>query len=118
MALEDPTQLPLLKKLMKRGKYGNKKVAYRGAMFDSQRELKRYLHLQMLEDVGAIRDLKRQVVFRLKVKGCKVTKYVADFVYIQDGKKIVEDCKGHRTREYLLKKKLMLAVHGIEILES
>lgn len=45
------------------------------------------------------------------------TTYVADFVYLQDGKTIVEDTKGFRTKEYELKKKMMRAFLGIEIKE-
>lgn len=48
-------------------------------------------------------------------RGCD---YVADFVYIQDGKKVVEDAKGHRTDDYIIKRKLMLWIHGIRIKET
>ena len=47
----------------------------------------------------------------------RATTYVADFVYEQDGKTIVEDTKGFRTKEYELKKKMMRAFLGIEIKE-
>ena len=47
----------------------------------------------------------------------RATTYVADFVYLQDGKTIVEDTKGFRTKEYELKKKMMRAFLGIEIKE-
>lgn len=117
MALENPEELALLKKLMKRAKYGNRKVVHNGQKFDSTKELRRYIDLQMLEDTGAIEDLKRQVRFKLKVKGFPVCVYVADFVYRRAGKKIVEDVKGFKTDKYRLKKKLMWAVHKIAIVE-
>jgi hypothetical protein len=43
--------------------------------------------------------------------------YVADFVYMQDGKKVVEDTKGFKTADYIIKRKLMLWVHGIQVKE-
>ena len=43
--------------------------------------------------------------------------YYADFVYSKDGKTVVEDTKGVRTKEYKIKRKLMLHVHGISIVE-
>ena len=43
--------------------------------------------------------------------------YIADFVYMEDGKKVVEDTKGFRTKDYILKRKLMLMVHNIRIKE-
>jgi hypothetical protein len=43
--------------------------------------------------------------------------YVADFVYTEDGKKVVEDTKGMRTKEYVIKRKLMLYIHHIKIKE-
>jgi hypothetical protein len=53
-----------------------------------------------------------------KQKGERECKYIADFVYRdRDGNRVVEDCKGFRTPVYKLKKKLMLHVHGIRIVE-
>ena len=43
--------------------------------------------------------------------------YIADFVYREDGRKVVEDTKGVRTADYIIKRKLMLWVHGIKIRE-
>ncbi|GAB4464458.1 MAG: hypothetical protein OHK0044_01870 [Burkholderiaceae bacterium] len=48
----------------------------------------------------------------------RAVKYIADFVYTKDGKMVVEDTKGCRTRDYVIKRKLMLYVHGIRILET
>ena len=48
----------------------------------------------------------------------KSVDYVADFVYMQNGKQIVEDSKGFRTTDYIIKRKLMLWVHGIRIKET
>lgn len=124
-------------------KYRNKKAVRNGAVFDSGREARRYTELLLLERAGAITDLQKQVEFELipaqfetvptgefykrgALKGkpkmkqvCieKSVKYIADFVYQENGKQIVEDAKGFRTEKYIIKRKLMLYVHGIRIKE-
>lgn len=96
-------------------KYRNKKVIIDGIRFDSKLEGERYINLKMAERAGIISDLKLQVPFELKVNGIQICKYIADFTYIQNGKLVVNDAKGVKTKEFRLKQKLMLAVHGIEI---
>lgn len=116
-------------------KYKNKKVVIDGLVFDSKREAKRYGELLLLEKVGAITNLQRQVKYVLIPaqrepdtvgarggihKGKVIEKecaYYADFVYEQDGETVVEDTKGMRTTEYVIKRKLMLYIHGIRITE-
>lgn len=106
-------------------KYHNKKVFYDGMWFDSVREKHRYIELKLLQRAGEISNLNCQTPFGLLPKqyiGKKVkereVKYVADFTYItKDGEFVVEDAKGMRTREYILKRKMMLYFHGIEIKE-
>jgi hypothetical protein len=44
--------------------------------------------------------------------------YIADFVYTEDGKRIVEDSKGFKTKDFIIKRKLMLYMHGIRIKET
>lgn len=94
--------------------------------------------MNLLERAGSITDLQTQVKFvlipaqyetfeRYGKKGqrlkdgtrCieKECAYYADFVYMQNGKKVVEDTKGVRTKDYIIKRKLMLWVHGIKINE-
>ena len=122
---------------MRRSKYGNKKAKANGRVFDSRTERSRYYTLQILEKAGEISDLRMQVPFeiipavyetvevQLKTKTKQVQKlvqraahYVADFVYKdKDGNMVVEDSKGFRTKEYLLKKKMMRAFLGITIKE-
>lgn len=102
-------------------KYGARKVtAPDGQVFDSVKEYHRWGMLRLLERAGRISDLKRQVSYELipKQKGERACSYVADFTYMEDGKLVVEDCKGFRTPEYRLKRKLMLWVHGIRIKET
>lgn len=116
-------------------KYGNKKCSYDGMTFDSKRERDRYCELRLMQMAGKISDLRCQVPFRLipeqrlsdtlgprggRRRGRVIEKacdYVADFVYQEDGRTVVEDAKGHRTRDYIIKRKLMLWVHGIRIQE-
>lgn len=107
-----------------RSKYGNRKVTRNGITYDSKKEADRHDELLLLSRAGAITDLQRQVKFELlpsqRVDGKVVEKsvaYVADFVYKKDGKVVVEDTKGFRTRDYILKRKMMLYFHGIKIKE-
>lgn len=102
----------------KRSKFGNKSAVVNGIKFHSRKEATRYKILIALEGAGAIQDLKLQPRFRLKVNGEIICTYVADFQYVQCGKTIVEDVKGFRTREYILKKKLVKALLGISIKET
>lgn len=107
-----------------RSKYGNRKVTRNGEAFDSAKEARRYGELVLLEKAGHISCLKRQVKYELipaqrmdgKVAERACT-YVADFVYTENGETVVEDTKGFRTKDYIIKRKLMLYVHGIRIRE-
>lgn len=99
-------------------KYRNRKTVVDGITFDSKKEANRWGELRLLEQAGQISELRRQVPFELVVGCMKIAKYIADAVYVENGQTVVEDCKGYRTREYRLKKKLMLACHGIEIRET
>jgi len=100
------------------GKYFNQPSSYQGIRFHSRKEARRYQQLLILLRIGQIQDLKLQVNYPLAVNGVKVTTYRADFVYQDSGRTVVEDVKGFRTREYRIKQKLMLALHGIQILET
>jgi hypothetical protein len=86
------------------------------------KEANRWCELKMLEKAGLIKDLQRQVKFELipKQDGERAVHYVADFVYVEDGKKIVEDVKSavtKKNKEYVIKRKLLLWRHGIRIKE-
>ena len=101
-------------------KYNNTKIRVDGRLFDSKAEAARWQELQLLERAGEITELERQVEYELvpKQKGERAVKYIADFRYIDhDGKTVVEDTKGVKTPVYILKRKLMLRVHGIKIRE-
>lgn len=108
----------------KANKYGNKKVTFDGIEFDSKKEARRYAELKMLQKAGMIKDLELQKKYELIPsqyinKRCveREVAYKADFVYKQNGETIVEDTKGMKTKEYIIKRKLMLYVHGIRIKE-
>jgi hypothetical protein len=111
-------------------KYRNKPVRdeMTGKWFPSQKEYGRWRVLRIREIAGEVRHLKTQVAFLLVVNGVTVATYRADFVYEElqgtKGKKssswrrVVEDTKGVRTELYKLKRLLMKALYGIEILET
>ena len=117
-------------------KYKSHKTNANGVIFDSKKEYNRYFELTLLSRSGAIKGLKRQVKFELipaqyepdiinprgKVKKGKLIEravsYIADFVYTdENGKTVVEDTKGFRTKDYIIKRKLLLYMHGIRIKE-
>lgn len=124
-----------------RKKYHNEKCSYDGMTFDSKRERDRYCELKLLLRAGVISDLRCQVPFRLvpeqrepdtlgpkggRRRGRIIEKavdYVADFVYQKEGKTVVEDVKGYRDpssagyAKFVIKRKLMLWLHGIRIQE-
>lgn len=101
-------------------KYRNRKTMVDGIEFDSQKEAHRWGVLKLRAYAGEITELERQVRFPLRVNGQEICCYIADFTYREAQKPglVVEDSKGIKTRDYLLKKKLMSAIHGIEILET
>lgn len=110
---------------MKR-KYGNRKVKFGGLTFDSKLEFARYQQLKLLERAGKITGLELQPRFELipkqrrsDGKAERSCEYVADFRYTDTatGQIVIEDAKGMRTRDYIVKRKLMLQVHGISVRE-
>lgn len=123
-----------------KSKYGNKKTVVDGITFDSVHEAERYTELKMLERAGKISDLELQREFMLipvqreqtddvytkgpnkgRRKPGRVIErkcsYIADFTYRSGNDFVVEDAKGMRTKEYVIKRKLMLMLYGIRIRE-
>lgn len=110
--------------MYRKTKYGSRKVSVNGETFDSVKEYRRYCELKLLEKAGEIYDLKRQVRFELipsqRINGRVAERaclYIADFVYTENGLTVVEDTKGFKTKDYIIKRKLMLKVYGIQIKE-
>lgn len=121
-------------------KYYSRKITVDGMTFDSAKEARRYQELSLLQRAGKISGLQTQVKYvlipaqraftneidkkgnfkkgKLLEKECA---YIADFVYLQDGEIIVEDVKGYKRSTayavFVIKRKLMLYVHGIRIRE-
>ena len=104
----------------KRAKYGNIRTEVDGIPFDSKAEAERYKELRLMEQAGEIVGLQCQPRYRITVNDLPICTVVPDFRYCTGGKLIVEDVKGGnatRTAVYRLKRRLMLACHGIEIQE-
>ena len=105
-------------------KYHAKKCEWDGEVFDSKKELQRYKELKLLEKAGEIQNLRRQVKYVLiptqRIDGKVVERevaYKADFVYEADGETVVEDAKGVKTTDYIIKRKMMLLFYNIRIKE-
>jgi len=109
-------------KVSKRGKFNARGRFIGEIWFPSKAEGDRYEQLLEMQKAGTIADLQLQVPYRCAVNGVHVCEYRADFRYrINPGRfgsrVLVEDVKGMVTPAYAIKKKLVLACHGIEILE-
>ena len=107
-----------------RSKYHSRKITRDGETFDSIKEYRRWCELKLMVKAGAVADLQRQVKFELipsqRIDGKVVERpvtYIADFVYWNGKEYVVEDTKGFKTKDYIIKRKLMLWVHGTKIRE-
>jgi hypothetical protein len=111
--------------IKKKSKYRSE----RSGGYDSKKEHRRGVVLELMEKQGYITNLKKQVRYVLApsqyitVGGKQVfvrmeLAYVADFVYNELGREVVEDVKGYRTAEYKRKKRLMKLIYGIVIKET
>lgn len=132
MTINDPKAMRVASSTAKRSKYGARK----SGGYDSRKEHRRANELRLMQRAGLISNLREQVPYELipaqygtcgkDLKGRearilieRACRYIADFVYTDNatGRTIVEDTKGMRTKEYVIKRKLMLHVHGIRIKE-
>lgn len=102
-----------------RSKYNAVRTEVDGIKFASKKEANHYEMLKILERAGKITRLTLQPSFPLEVNGQLICRYVADFQYwdVERNEWTHEDVKGWKTPAYKLKKKLMKAIHGIEIKE-
>lgn len=121
MTIDDFKAMRVAPPATKRSKYG----AQKSGGYDSRKEHHRANELKLMQRAGLISNLREQVKYvliptqrdtggKLLEKECS---YYADFVYDRNGVTVVEDTKGVRTQEYIIKRKLMLHVHGISIVE-
>ena len=116
------------------GKYHNRKYTVtlpengKSITFDSEKEARRFGELRMRRQFGDVRDLRLQVNFTLQegfttAAGERVRPivYRADFTYQErtpsGWRTVVEDVKGARTKEYAMKRKMMLEKFGVDIRE-
>lgn len=116
----------------KKNKYRSISRVLDGIKFPSKKEARRYSQLKLLQRAGEITDLIVHRRYSIDVNDCHVCIYEADFSYMEKWREadpqrghglegwrmVVEDVKGFRTKEFKLKKKLMRAVHGIEVRET
>jgi len=117
-------QIAALDDRKKAPKYRNKKTVVDGITFDSKKEAIRYSELKLMERTGCIDTLTLQPKFTLipsqrnaDGKAERPVVYVGDFMYRENGQFVVEDTKGFRTPDYIIKRKLMLKEHGITVRE-
>lgn len=93
-------------------KYKNRKIVVDNIKFDSTLEANRYQELKLLQRAKQISNLRLQVPFLLQEgfkkngKTHREIKYIADFVYEENGQTIVEDTKGICTEVFKIKQKL------------
>ena len=121
-SLIDKRQPVVTSMFEKPNKYRNKRIEVDGVTFDSKKELVRWQDLKAQQATGQIKELWRQVEYNLHVNDQLICTYIADFVYWRENysEPFVEDVKSKATRKlpvYAIKKKLMKAIHGIEIQE-
>lgn len=112
---------------MATNKYKAKQHEFNGHTFASGREKRRYQQLLLLERAGKISNLELQPKYELIPRAIKADGsieraaiYTADFRYVEGGVVVVEDVKSKATAklaDYVLRRKLMLQVHGVEIRE-
>ncbi len=100
-------------------KYRAKPTTLDGLKFASKREANRYAELRLLERAGKIVALGCQPRYALVVDGVLIADYIADFSYCEDDNFVVEDVKSKptRTRAYIIKRKLLKALYGIDVKE-
>jgi len=104
-------------------KYGNQKIEIDGILFDSKAEARYWGHLKIRVMAGEITNLRRQVTYEIApsvvIGGRKrpPLRYIADFVWDEGGKTVTADVKGVAPEAYRIKRHLMKAIHGIDILE-
>lgn len=113
---------PLL--ITKSPKYGNTKTDMDGIIFDSKKEASRYRELKLMQNSGEIDNLELQPVYRFELNGVKIARYTPDFRYedTRTGEVVVEDVKAAskaaRSRDYVLRKKMLKAFFGIDVKET
>lgn len=99
-------------------KFGNIKVKTDEGIFDSKKEYRRWCDLKLLQRVGEIRNLERQVPFSIIINGKECGTYKADFAYFRGEQRVIEDAKSSATeadKYWRFKKKVIEALYDFEI---
>ena len=109
-------------RLQRRQKYGATRVTLDGLTFDSKREASRYLQLKLRARAGEIAQLEVHPRYYLIVNDHAIGRVTLDFRYVdlKTGHQVVEDAKSpatHKARDWVLRKKLLKALHGVEVQE-
>lgn len=106
-------------------KFGAQRTVVDGITFHSKREASRYSELKLAERAGIVRNIELQVPYEFRHNDVLICKYFADFRYEELSRNgraqwstVVEDSKGHVTKDYAIKRKLMRAFFAIEIRET
>ena len=108
-------------KKRKASKYKNQRTVVDGIKYDSVGEANRHQALKLMEKAGLIKELSRQVSFILRPgvelfgKKKRALIYRADFSYVENGKKVIEDFKGRMTKEFIVKAHILKADFNIDI---
>jgi hypothetical protein len=100
-----------------RSKYGSVKTEVDGIVFDSKKEAKVYQQLKLMKMAGEVLCFMRQVPYRFVHNGVTICTYRADFVVTFKDRTEVWDAKGVRTKEYIIKRKMMKAFYNVDIVE-
>jgi hypothetical protein len=114
-------------------KFNAVRTVTENASYDSRKEARDGESLFQMQDAGLIRDLEIHPRYRIEVNGLKICDYEADARFVTcceielntldgmrtfpAGVQITTDSKGFKNRVYLMKRKLMWAVLGIEVIE-
>ena len=116
----------LISKTKKKSKHNNQKVDYDGITFDSGKEKDYYVRLKLLERMGEVKYIEVHKRYDFYINDIYIGFYKLDFkVEYTDGVTEHIDVKGidkktgkkvTSTSTFMLKKKLMKAIHGIDVL--
>ena len=100
---------------MRRNKYNAKRTSVDGYMFDSMREAHHYGDLKLMERAGELSGIEVHPVYPIEINGMRICAVEADFRFVQRGTIRVQDVKGMDTALSKIKRKLVKAIHGVEI---
>lgn len=120
-------KIDVLKEIQKKyygggNKYLNKRTVYNGRNYHSKKEAEYAQELDLLIKAKIVEKWEPQVKIPITVNGEKICDYILDFlIHYTNGKKEYVDVKGLKKgaayQYFVIKKKLIKAIHKIEIKE-